>query len=298
MVKILLPTMAAYMGDVKTQLGLLEKTVRGKYEIGLEIVGKPEHFQEERHLRKIRDNIRSVAKGAYVVIHGFSGLQVYESGLSDMRTSKGRKLLETYLKLGRAVDASYVHVHGGAGYKGRTLTLHEKRVELNKVRENLLYCKRKLSTEFQLGVETLPSPSMGDVEMDPKKVWHDHCESLVDCLAIVDGTELKVTFDTCHYGADKGEKINLIEPIEMLGGHFGLLHANDISGYWVPYKSTWKEGVVPGDGRIGRSSFRKMFAYIKRKHPHVGISIEAYNADYKNPIESKESIIRVLKWLE
>lgn len=298
MLKIILPTTAAYKDDFERMLGLLERTVDKEYEIGLEIKGKPEHFQEERYLDQIKENIISVAKGVYLVIHGFSGIEVYESGIGDMRSDEGRKYLEVLLRLGEDTGADYVHVHGGAGYRGAELSSQEKREGLDNIRENILSCKNDLDIKYPLGIENLPNPSMGDYPFGSEDIWRDCVDSIDDCLYIVEGTELKVTFDTCHYAANKIGKIDLVEPAEKLREHLYHVHINDVYGYWVPSKSVWREGVIPGDGNIGEESFRGFLTYIRGNHPDISICLEVYNADYKNPVESEESIKRVLDWLK
>lgn len=76
MIKVLLPSMAAFKGNLETMRGLLEKVVPKEYGIGLEVIGKVEHFQDSESLGKIADNVHSLAKGAHIIIHGFSGLTV------------------------------------------------------------------------------------------------------------------------------------------------------------------------------------------------------------------------------
>lgn len=294
MVKIFLPTMAANINDVRTMMDLLEKTVAGKYPIGLEIIGKPEHFQKEEYLNQIKENMMSFS--GEIVVHGFSFIQVYESGLANMSTKVGKQLLDTYVALADDIGATYVHVHGGAGYK-ISISDKQSREELEKIRNNLLSVFR---TDIKIGVENVPTPSMGDVEKNPTEVWHDCLESLSDCLIVVHNTGLKITYDTCHYAAGLQEdgEIDLITPLEDLKQYLHHLHISDVVGHWVPNKSTWTESIIPGNGRIGKKSFENFFSWIKGNCPDIGICVEVVNADFKNPVESEESIKRILKWLE
>ncbi len=294
MVKILLPTMAAFKGDVETMFGLLERTVGRRHQIGLEIIGKLEHFQNEESLGKMKDNLCAVAKGAHLVVHGFSGLAVYENGVGDMRNENGVRLLENYLRVGEDVGAKYVHVHSGAGYKG-TISERARQEGLDKVKHNLVECGRK--TSIPIGIENLPDPLMGDIEKDPEKMWLDCVESIEDCLHVVSGTSVGVTLDTCHYACNRKGEIDLVEPVEQLGGYFSYLHVSDVSGFYVPNQSLWQEGFTAGDGQIGKESFKNFFRYIREKHPEIGLCVEVNNRDFKNPAESEESLKRVLAWL-
>ncbi len=296
MVKIILPTMAAYKEDLEIMLNLLERTVKGKHDIGLEIKGKPEHFLEQRYLDSIRENMAGVPQEVYRVVHGFSGIEVYESGIGDLSNDKGRAHLETLVRLGKDVGAYYINVHGGAGYQGKPL--HVKRIErLLSIRRNMLECMEALVAGCELGIELLPSPSMGDMEKDPEKVLHDCAESAIDCLYVA-ARNIKITLDTAHYAANRKGEIGLVGIAHYaLGKKLGHIHANDVSGFWVPGESVWTEGVIPGDGNIGKKSFGRFFEYIIQAHPHIGINVEVHNTDFNNPAESEKSIKRVMNWL-
>ena len=245
--KIVLPTMAVDRKDVNIMMGILERLVGSRHEIGLEIIGEPVHFQKEKYLKKIRDNIRSIAEGAFLVVHGFSGPQVYESGIADMRTETGRALLIIYLELAKDIGANYVHIHSSAGYKGDRLSRESslKMEAMDKVRANMLSASGLVKAGCSVGIENLPTPSMGDVEKDPHKIWRDCVDSLEDCIYIVRGTDLKITLDTCHYAINQKGRIDLIKPVRLLSQFLWHFHISDTKGYWMPNRSTWQEGVIP-----------------------------------------------------
>lgn len=294
MAKIFLPTMAAFNADVETMYSLLKRTVGGSgHEIGLEIIGLAKHFfgeESDEWLGKIVANINALG-AINLTVHGFSGLDVYTSGAADMRTKKN--LLKKYLYLAEAAGANYVHVHSGVGYKGK---IQSNDSFLGQIRNNLLSVTS--GQTIKVGIENLPSPSTGDLETDPKKIWRDYVESLEDCLTIVRGTDLKVTLDTCHYACGLSDnQIDLVAAAEQLGDYLYYLHVSDVSDRWIPYQSVWKEGVIPGDGRIGKKEFARFFRYIQKKYPDIGICIEVANTNFKNPKESAEAIKRVLDWL-
>ena len=97
MTTIYLPTFAYFKKDIETVLGILEKNVdKNKFEIGLEIGGKPEHFLNKEGIERIVENMNSVAKGVQVTVHGFSGKAIYEidekdSHIADMSREEGKK---------------------------------------------------------------------------------------------------------------------------------------------------------------------------------------------------------------
>jgi sugar phosphate isomerase/epimerase len=299
MVKIVVPTRACKRDDVETMLRVLERTVKGSgHEFGLEIVGRAGDFQSEEGREATKKNIRELASGAYLVVHGFSGLAVYEEGSADMRTETGKQLLDTYVKLGADIGASYVHVHSGAGYRGVDLKPEVKKAELLKVRRTLESAGYNPRYKGLIGIENLPNPSMGDVDTYPCTVWRDCVDSLEDCLTIVKGTMMMVTFDTCHYACDReGENIDLIESFKLLGAHAHHLHISDVTGRWIPYQSVWTEGVIPGEGRIGEEQFKRFFSYIRDNNPSIGLCVEVANKDFTKPVETEVAVRKVLDWL-
>jgi len=298
MTTIWLPAMGVFKKDVETMVSLLQRTVPKSYEIGLDIIGKTEHFQEAEYLERIAENLKALsAVGVHLSVHGFSGLDVYESGLGDMRNVAGKRLLLTYLRLAADINAEYVHVHSGAGYKV-SLPVEKKQEHLLKVRQHLINCVVSYP-RIKVGIENLPSPSAGDLETDPDKVWRDCVDNLESCLLVVADTGLKVTLDTCHLAAGvKDEDINLVHAVQTFGDHLYFLHVSDVEGYWVPYKSVWKEGIIPGEGRIGMVKFEQFFHYLKSTNIPMNICVEINNKSFDNPLESEESIRRIVGWLE
>lgn len=314
MATIYLPTMAANRGDVETTFGLLEKTLKGtRHKPGLEVIGMAKHFKDKEAIAKTTadtvKNIKEIAKGADTAVHGFSGLAVYESGLGDMRTQSGRDLLTAYCDIAEKLGSKYVHVHSGAGHKGTNYTQEQLKDDRRKVRGTLLPFTAEIrgnlfpsaAINYVLGIENLPSPAAGDLSNDSEKVWRDCTESIEDCIEITDGEmngiQLAMTFDTCHYACDKKGEIDLIAPVKKIGTRLAHVHVSDVEGEFIPGQSVWKEGRIPGEGRIGNEAFKKFFRYIRENHPNVGIEVEVYNDDFKNPKESEESIKRVLNWL-
>ena len=117
-------------------------------------------------------------------------------------------------------------------------------------------------------------------------------------MKIVKDTPLKITFDTAHYGINEKENPDLIKPLKEIGKYLGHIHVGDCKGIWIQNKSRAYDGVIPGDGRIGKDSFEKFFKYIAKENPNISICLEVQNKDFKNPEETRESIKRVCNWLE
>jgi len=299
MVTILMPTMAAFRGDIETAIGVLENNA-GEHQIGLEIIGLKNHFTDPKNVDKIITNINEVAGGGYVSVHGIIGAGIYEERFGDMRLEKkGGRLLDTYMKVAKKTGAQYVHVHGAAGYKGVQNRPEDISEQHKKIRETLL---SHLGTgEIPLGIENLPSPSAGDYKGPPGEVWCDCVETVEDCMKVVRGTSLEIAFDTCHYAAGRDEEeTNLVSPVTKLRKRVNHFHISDVKGYWKPEdeKAVWKEGVIPGEGRIGEENFRALMQYLRDKNPSARLCVEVENKNLKTLDEGKETIKRVVRWLE
>ena len=110
-----LPTMAFFREDVETMADLLSDVVPPHHRIGLEVRGKPEHFQSQKAMTTIEGNLGGLkgrSRPLSLIIHGFSGPAVYEGRAADMRGNSGIVTLADYIGLAQKVGANYVHVHG------------------------------------------------------------------------------------------------------------------------------------------------------------------------------------------
>lgn len=316
---IYVPTFPAFRKDVETMLSVLEKEVDG-FGIGLEIGGRPDHFSSQEGLDKIVENMKRVAGGIPTVVHGFSGLEVYEidgkkSDIADMSKPTGLNLLKTYIDLAKQLGSHYVHVHGaagwqrkevGEGFKGLSEVVSAQTEARKRIRANLLeglkYAGKRIKTD--IGIENLPDPSACDFSTDDRGVWRDYVQHVSDCIEIVKGTDLKITFDIAHHGINKDGYVDLVDasfgtfaPASEVD-HLYHLHVGDCSGYWKPGVSKAYDGVIPGEGRIGKDSFARFFKYIRETHPDIGICLEVHNKSFDDPQETRESIKRVCNWLK
>ncbi len=298
---IYVPTFAFWKPDIETRLKLLEDEIfnkeeyKGKFDIGLEIGGLAKHFASQEPIDQIYENIQSIASGVKTVVHGFAGLEVYTAGIADMSDDVGKKLLERYIDLGKRLNSSYVHVHGSAGFQGIKEPAN-KPERLQRIRNNLLY-GLSISDGIPIGIENLPSPSACDFDDNPEKVWSDCVEQPEDVLSVIQNTPLKFTFDTAHYGINRGGYVDLTKPVKMLKDNLYHLHVVDCLHYWIPNISKAIDGPVPGEGRMGRETFENFFEYIRESHPDLGVCIEVRNIYEKNPEQTREGVRRVLRWL-
>lgn len=299
MVTIYLPTFAAFKDDVKNVFSLIEKEIlkkyQGKINAGLEIYGKPEHFSTRENLEKMVENVKTTAGNIKTIVHGIVG-DIYPLGIVDMRKDAGKNVLIFYIDLGQMLKSEYVHTHGGAGYIGIKIP-EDKQQGLREIKDNYLECLKR-SKGIPLGIENAPNPSGGDTDDNPKTVWSDYVQGIEDCMQIVKDTSLKITFDTAHYGSDKFGDIDLINPLKTIGKYLGHIHLGDYASPWIPNKSKFLEGIVPGEGRIGKDEFKRFFEYIKENYSDIGVGIEIINENYKELTETKKCLNLICPWLK
>jgi len=318
MATIMVPVMAAFERDLLTNLKLLEEIVKpAGHEIGLGVIGKPSHFLEQEQRAKMIGNLNKYAKGLKIASHQWSGNVIYDPSpgnlaFSDLRTERGRKVINCGVDF--AVEAIntgivpenqevYVHTHGGDIYFGKRMPENELQYDRALIRQNLVDASNR-NPRVIIGLENLPHfPNSDDPELInfPEKIGRSVFECLGDYKEAVEGTKLKLTFDTAHYGYEFpiGDKIDLVSAIDIFGEHLRHVHISDAKGYWAPYVSIAGDGLVPGQGKIGEEEFIRFFRHLRNNYDLSKVSIEAevQDADYQNPKNRRETLKRIVKWL-
>ncbi len=316
MATIMVPVMAAFEDDLKTNLRLLEEVVAQKgHEIGLEVIGKPKHFLEQERREKMVDNLRRYAQGLRIVSHQWSGNVIYDPSpdnpaFSDLTTERGRNVLECGVGFAQEVIGAgivpddqevYVHTHGGELYFGE---VSEEELEEGRtlIRQNLLQMAGR-NPRIRIGLENLPEyPNSDDPELieSPEKVGRTVFETLQHYRDAVEGTDLRLTFDAAHFAYDLPEgKVDLCSAIDVFGHYLRHIHISDARGLWLPGESVAGDGYVPGEGKIGREEFERFFRHLKDNYDleQIGIEAEVKDDNYTNPPNRRETLTRIVNWL-
>ena len=318
MATIMVPTMAYFEDDLKTNLNLLEKIVQPKgHEIGLEIIGKPNHFLEKEGREKMVDNLKKHTAGLRIASHQWSGNVIYDPSpdnlaWSDLRTERGRNVLECGIAFAQEAintglisegNGVYVHTHGGELYFGERIPEEDLKKQRDLIKQSLLIASEK-NPRIKIGLESIPAFPNSDepgLIKTPEKVGRTVFETLGDYKDTVEGTNLKLTFDTAHYSYDLKEgEIDLCSAIDVFKDYLKHIHISDARGHWVPYKSVAGDGYIPGEGKIGSEEFERFFKHLKENYDLSKVSIEAEvkDTDYANPLNREETLKRIVGWLD
>jgi len=315
---VMVPVMAAFERDLQTNLRLLEEIVLAKgHEAGFEVIGKPEHFLEQEGRERMVDNLKKHAQGMKIASHQWSGNIIYDSSpdnraWSDLRTGRGAKVLRYGVEFAKeAIKAGlvsedeeiYVHAHGGELYFGERMSKEKLEKDRELIKQNLLKVSRE-HLRIKIGLENLPvfpNSDNPDLINCPEKVGKTVFETLEDYVAVVNGTNLMLTFDAAHFAYDleKG-RIDLVSAVDVFGGYLRHVHVSDAKGVWVPHESVAGDGYVPGEGKIGSDEFARFFRHLKDNYDLSKINVEAevQDSDYSNLVNREETLRRIVKWLD
>lgn len=313
---IAVPTMAAFENDLITNVRLLEELVLPSgHEGALEIIGKPDHFIEKEGREKMIENLKKYARGMGILSHQWSGNIIYDPSpgnlaFADLRTERGSRVInagvqfaEEAIQAGLIPDGEtvYVHTHGGDIYFGPRKSERERHRDINKIKDTLTNAGRE-HPRVVIGLENIPTfPNSDDPDLlnSPNKVGRSVFECLEDYKGVAIGTDVELTFDTSHYSYDRSGNIDLVKAMEVFGPDLRCLHVGDIEGFYIPGESMVQDGLVPGEGRIGRDAFKELFGHLKESYDlsKIGIEAEAADKDYRNPVNRKEAVRRIVGWL-
>ena len=312
---IIVPTMAAFEKDLVTNLRLLEELVEPTgHEFGLEVIGKPDHFLNPEQRAQMVANLKKHAAGLTLVSHQWSGNVIYDSSpenaaFADIRTERGKRVLESGVSFAEEAIAAgvpkgnrvYVHTHSGDLYFGEVMPYEVRMSSIQRVRKNLIGASVG-HPYVKVGLENLPTfPNSDDPTLinTPEKVGRSVFQTLQDYKTAVRDTDLGITFDPAHYVYDLDGSIDLVEAVDIFGEHLVHLHINDSKGDWIPGQSIVQDAIVPGEGKIGASEYKRFFRHLNDHYDlsKIGVEAEVRDADYVTLPNRREAVRRIIDWL-
>ncbi len=329
MVYILTPVRAVFEDDIKTRENLLEKTVGGNYPVGFEIVfiggvegdlSSPDKIC--RNLEKFSSN-----PNFYLSVHSPCERDDYTKKQTDLTTGEGLETLAKVLDLAQKINARLVNVHSENFHLGkdllkRSISFEEKRSLQDRLVKGLVQVKGVVGYEGVVTIENMPYPLMGDdpqFSLSSDMPFDPIINTAQDILYF--SKEIGICIDTCHYGIsqkifnsfieqdlsleelkqrgylgitseDLQQQPSLTELSGLLGDSLQCVHLSDFEGIWVPEKSFFKEGLVPGEGEY-EGEIREFVELISNKP--IPVNVEVGDNDFKNPAESERAIKHLLK---
>ena len=333
MLYILTPTLPKFKDDVETRAKLLEKYVPLTFGRGLELIMPLSMINSMEDFKGFKgksvENLKPYMDNHVVVVHMPLQRDDYTNKCTDLSEEKGLISLKKAVELAEATNSKKVVAHPEVFIYGNDKSYKEegyRKEKVKSIKENL--AKVVEGTDIEVSVENMPLPLMGDIKefSDASTMPYDAiANTLEDCMEFN-----TVTIDTCHYNITRrkinsllrkhGKKLNqeiceeegikgiypetfgeqptLLGAFEQLGSKVKHVHFSDSKGIWVPNKTIFYEGVIPGYGEISVEVIKKTLKYIKNNYGSMTITIEVNDKDLKNPIESIESLKRIVNWSE
>lgn len=303
------PCRASDVEDVQRRLSLLrdlkkifpEKIGICETEFGIEIVGPVSDFLNPDIRKKIINNVLMARNQGIkiVVIHAPIERDIYKT--TDLARAESITVLQEVFNLANLLEAELVVTHCEICQPlsaMRKFTDKEREVLKTTIANNL----RKLDrTNITLAIENMPNAIDGDVFFSASDM--KSFPFFVDLSELHDFTEknsLFITFDTCHWGT-LCIPVPLIEAYKRIQDRVIHIHLNDAWGRWIDGVSRFEEGLIPGDGNLGKENFSQLIAFIKRYDPKYSVTITVEVHDERNSKHlqnSRESFKRLVKWLK
>lgn len=295
---ILTPCRAAKIRDVETRVTLLTEIAKG-LRGGLEIVGPFSDFIENS--KAIVDNLKQAkAMGVQIIIiHSPVIRDNYASTLTNISRPESQEILGAVLEIAHEVGAVAINVHGEIFFtteEVKNLTNRERDVLKKNISKNLKQLHLKESV-VKLAIENMPWPLMGDIFFGEKDmVWDPLFADPLELYQFCEENDLWMTFDTCHWST-LGLPLLLTDAFKMVEGRVTHLHLSDAYGHWLPGTATFKEGLIPGDGNLGKGKFHQLLQYLRDCTQQFTLTLEVNDKNFLNPRESRESLKRVIEWI-
>lgn len=333
MIHILTPTLPKFQDDVETRRKLLEVYVPEKLGKGLELIMPLGMVNSMENFKGFKDksveNLKPYLDNHTIVVHMPLQRDDFTDKCTDLSEKEGLVSLKKAVELAEATKSKKVVAHPEVFIYGDDESYKEegyREEKMKAIKENL--AKVVSGTDIEVMVENMSLPLMGDIKefSDASTMpYNAIANTLEDCMDFD-----AVTIDTCHYNITRrkinsllrkygkklsseiceeegikgvypgtfGEQPDLSGAFEQLSSKVKHIHFSDSKGIWAPNRTIFYEGVVPGDGEIGEEVIRKTLEYIQSSYDSMTITVEVNDKDFKNPVESIESLKRIVDWLK
>lgn len=309
MLYLMLPCLCSSENQVKSHLSILEECHKAGYSIGLELFTRMDDLDNSRELEATVQNLINLPKDMLLSLH--APLELKRGSTRNFFCAPSLEAeVEHFAKLAEWVDAldvGIVNFHAHRIFTFDELSrLNPQQVEdirtahLDKMGNILQLLEAKYLPGKKICIENVPYCLTSDLTSDPREILYEACfTNLRDFHRITGpGTNVFATIDTCHLAQmyDSSELISEISGISDILGH---VHFSDLGKNWQPFMDLTEEGVVPGDGRIGRQVMKNLLEHFFQlgKSRDLGLVVETLDVDHNNPVQKAKAIKRILSWL-
>ena len=307
-IRLMSPCRVSDERQLKAKIEALRGLVGDEYSIGLEIRIEMDDIYNPLVLEKAKANLEKLQEPIFLSLHGpfeikkgskrnfFSSEQGFENLLKTVQFAEEIE-----------IDLINIHAHSFASYNelGKIVQNDElesfKKASIQRAKRGLQRLRQTISSKIKVCVENMPYCLTADTVFDPREVIYELCfVDPNDFLQIVEPeNNIFATIDVCHL-AQVYDSSQLLSQIQKLGKGLGHIHLSDLGNIWQPFISLVKEGVIPGDGRIGERFFKEILEYLLKfsEKQDLGVVLEIDDEDLTKLEESRESFTRAIKWLK
>jgi sugar phosphate isomerase/epimerase len=308
MLRIIISCRALDWEQIEARLAILEEYCGSDFSAGLELMGHWDDFFSGSEKRKnIEINIlkaKERCKRLYLSLHA-----PYKEGdffQNFFSSDQGYENLEDIIEFARRMNISLVNIHASLLYSFSRLEEIKKSIDEDKQ-------KKIDSVVFRIDQVLRETSFKGVICMEnAKPVWSHVLDprfaiyeiAFVDVEDLIKLNRLTAgrvcgTIDIAHF-LSSHDSSELLSALDSLGGVVPHIHLNDGKGLWIPFCSDYQEDLVPGTGRMGETLLRKFLFWLKEqgRSRDINIVVEVGEEDYRNPVNSEESVRKITRILK
>ncbi|MFH1049238.1 MAG: sugar phosphate isomerase/epimerase [Patescibacteria group bacterium] len=306
MLKILLSCDASNRNHLDLKYKLLKECVQGEYPIGIEIFEYWNRAFDPQLIKSIKNNLADLLEDIDLSFHAPFTNRIGNWKQNYFSSKEGFNNLIKAFDAAESLGANTVNLHTSFLHSYDELKkINEGNLEeyrqglINNVADTLDIIRDSYSQK--ICIESMPYDWAQETARDPAEMIYDICfVEIKDFLKVVNPRKnIFATIDTAH-SASFYDSSEMLQEIKRLEGGLGHAHLSDLGGIWKPFISLSREGLIPGNGRIGERVFRELLGYFFRfsEKQDLGIVIETRDASYLELRETRESLNRIMKWLD
>lgn len=334
MVLIELPVYAVNERQLKIKTNMLEKYFGDKADLGL-VLYQFNTQLDKKIVKKQIENIKPYSKDFSLEVHAPMSPGKPDPNL-DLSEIGGKESLIKTIESFYELQINSITVHGNVvmwqkDWKKEFNDYTFKIEKMNNILDNITKAINHTKTNSEILIEFMPIPLMGDLYSDPKKITVDPTFNTIEDFELLiskNPKQIGLNFDISHYGISsdklnyllkkygnnfsieeiseeglKGvypgkfkEQPSVVEAIDTLSKIIGEIQLSSWSGEWMPYKSCFIEGTIPGNDKLPEHEIIDLLKRaISLKKP---ISIEVHDTDHFKSEESKIACKKVSEWIK
>jgi sugar phosphate isomerase/epimerase len=293
------PVLLTKESDLRTRVNLLNEGLKGRFPMGIEVVGGLDNFTDPEKYRAMVRNARLARELGveFIAVHSPVTRDNYKNAPTNLMEPDFHAL-EKVVWLAEEIGAELLSFHAEVhmGYKEAKSLI--SRAPIYKALTKTFTRLEGLTDRVLFNLENMPWPLMGDVFRTAEEMIFDPVFSDVDELWLfAESCGCDVTFDTCHWGAAAENLHELVFVFSSISDHATHVHLSDVKGEWDSGRTLFEEGIVLGEGKLG-THLREFVLYLRDSNSSsVSLTLEINDRDFSKLEESRRSLQKLMEWL-